>query len=150
MLRPNATLLDSSKNKELMMRICKFLIGTLLSISMSAAIAGTPQYIYVVNNTDLSLSSSIAGLPGNGIKPGETRAVPYGIINLGCSHGMVMNNCPITFTDNSNGQTVAVVKLNALQAVLVEAPTFYGQYASKYLVTGWEGTLSNITIDYKM
>lgn len=121
-------------------------LGTLLSFSVHAA----PTEIVFSNLTDLSLDTSVAGLPGNGIDSNVTKPVSYAIVSIGCNYANAMNNCPIEFYNRANGEHVATVRINAYEASLVEAPTFYGDYGNNYEVTGWETSpISSITIQAK-
>ena len=60
------------------------------------------------------------------------------------------NNCPIQFTNKSNGESVATVYINSETATLNQAPVFYGNYGNEYVVTGWESSpVQHITISAK-
>lgn len=121
-----------------------FLASSLFSIH---AFATPPTQIIFNNETPLDLATAIAGLPGNGIAPSTTRPVSYNIVLLGCNYSGRANHCPIEFTDKRTGDKVATVYINAETATLTQPPLFYGTYAQKYEVSGWEASpLSNISI----
>lgn len=130
-----------------------------LSITLAALAAdlclatianASPSQITFSNDTDLALITSIAGLPGNGIAPNVTKPVSFSIVTMGCYYGGVLNNCPIEFSDKSNGERVATVYINAETATLTQAPVFYGHYANEYQVLGWEASpISQISISRK-
>ncbi len=128
------------------LRSLAIIAGSLVAFSAAAV----PNEITFTNNTSLSLSTSIAGLPGNGISANETKAVGYGIVTMGCNFGNALTNCPIVFTDRATGEKVASVNIDASTASLVQPPVFYGNYESNYEVTGWEnGPISHISINLK-
>lgn len=106
-------------------------------LSSSIAFA-LPNYITFSNETSLSLGTSIAGLPGSGVSPNTTKSANYITVSVGCYYGNVVNNCPIEFTDRSNGARVATVYINSETATLTRAPEFHGNYGEEYEVTGWE------------
>lgn len=104
------------------------------------AFATTPSQITFSNETSLSLGTSIAGLQGNGVTPNTTKSVSYVFVGVGCYAGNVVNNCPIEFTDRSNGARVATVYIDSATATLTRAPEFHGNYGNEYEVTGWEAS----------
>ncbi|HET9843215.1 MAG TPA: hypothetical protein VFP93_00990, partial [Gammaproteobacteria bacterium] len=118
-----------------------------LFLSSTQVWSAPPTEIIFSNFTDLSLNTSIAGLPGNGIDPMISKPVSYGIVTIGCNFAQALTNCPIEFRDRANGNHVATVRINAIEASLVEPPIFYGEYANRYKVTGWETVpIKEITI----
>lgn len=132
--------------KNTMKKAQLILVSSIIAFTAHAA----PSEIIFSNNSDLSLDTSIAGLPGNGIDPNATKPVSYGIVTIGCNFANALYNCPIEFYNRANGEHVATVRINALEASLVEAPTFYGEYGNNYEVTGWENTpITAITIQAK-
>lgn len=122
--------------------------GSVLSLT---ALADAPSQITVTNNTNLTLSTSIAaGLPGNDFAAHQSRDVNYGLISMGCNAGGMLDSCPLKFTDKSNGETVATVNINVNTATLVGPPVFFGEYGDKYEVQGWEASpLQNIVLSEK-
>ncbi len=122
----------------------------LLALCVAQAHAVMPNEITLTNETDLTLGTSVAGLPGNDILPHASRPVAYSIVMMGCNFANAITNCPIEFFDRTTGDVVASVRLNANEVKLNEAPVFYGNYGDLYEVTGWEGdSVSNITIANK-
>ncbi|MGE3319956.1 MAG: hypothetical protein AB7I18_11745 [Candidatus Berkiella sp.] len=120
------------------------LSATLLFSSLATAL---PTQITFTNNTSLSLGTSIAGLPGNGVEPNATKSASYSLVSMGCFFGNVLNNCPIEFTDRHSGAKVATVYINAETATLTRAPQFHGTYGDEYEVTGWQASpISHIYI----
>lgn len=112
--------------------------------------AEAPAQILVNNETSLSLSTSIAGLPGKGISPNVTQQVGYTIVSMGCHYGGNPTNCPIEFTNRDNGELVASVYIDVLTATVTQAPVFYGEYANKYEVVGWQASpITEIKISAK-
>jgi hypothetical protein len=109
-------------------------------IAATVVFAEPPAQITFSNLTDLALSTSIAGLPGQGIAPSVVKPVSYNIVNMACTFYRVVNNCPIEFTDKTTGAKVATVYINAATATLTQAPTFYGNYANLYEVKGWDAS----------
>ena len=123
------------------------LAGLLFSLLIGQAHAETPSFITFTNETPLSLATSIAGLPGNGIAPSVNKTVSYYFVNIGCTASGNPENCPIEFFDKSTGEKVATVFINALTATLNSEPIFYGMYGTSYQVTGWEQSpISHISI----
>jgi len=115
---------------------------------LSASIANAlPGQITLTNQTPLSLGTSIAGLPGQPIAPNSSRSANYSLVSMGCFYGSALTNCPIVFTDNATGASVATVHINVETATLTQAPHFHGTYADEYEVTGWQASpLSSICI----
>lgn len=97
-----------------------------------------PSQITFSNETSLSLGTSIAGLPGQGVAPNATKSANYALVSMGCLYGNVIHNCGIEFTDRSNGAPVATVYINAETATLTRPPLFHGAYGEEYDVTGWQ------------
>ncbi len=132
------------------MSFLKKLIITLGLTASTIVSAALPTNIYFTNNTSLGLNATIAGRPGKPINPKVSNyAVPYMGVYVACQYSGQQGNCPIEFTDQSNGQRVATVSINADKGMIVSAPALHGQYAVKYEVSGWSfGTqLSHIYIN---
>jgi hypothetical protein len=127
-----------SFKKEYYMKKISLLAACLFSSTLAQA--ALPEHITFSNETSLSLGTSIAGLPGNGVAPNVTKSVSYVLVSMGCFYGNVLKNCPIEFTDNATGARVATVSINAETATLTQPPQFYGSYADEYEVTGWQGS----------
>ncbi len=102
--------------------------------------AAPPAQITFSNMTNLELSTSIAGLPGRGISANAVKPVSYSIVTLACGFYRVTQECPIEFKDSATGAKVASVYINSDTATLTKAPVFYGEYAAKYEVQGWEAS----------
>lgn len=136
----------SVTSKKFAIALANVLVGYLL-ISPAQAV---PSQITFSNDTSLALGSSLAGMPGTGIAPNITKPVTYTIVSMACYYSGHMNNCPIEFSDKSNGEKVATVYLNAETATLTQPPVLYGNYANEYEVTGWESSpISTISITKK-
>lgn len=99
------------------------------------------------NQTSLTLATSIAGLPGNGIAPSVTKPVTLNLVMMGCSFANALENCPIEFSNKDTGEKVATVYINALTATLTQQPIFHGQFGEQFAVLGWESSpLTHISI----
>lgn len=109
-------------------------------LNSNIALAALPTSITFSNETSLSLGTSIAGLPGNGVSPNATKSANYVLVSMGCFYGNVVQNCPIEFTDRATGAPVATVYINSETATLTRAPEFHGNYGQEYEVTGWEAS----------
>jgi hypothetical protein len=128
------------------------LLATILTsfFLSSTCLADTPSHVTFSNETNLSLNTMIAGLPGSGIDPSVSKTVSYSIVNWGCTYRSDPQNCPIEFFDKQTGNKVATVYINSLTATLNAEPIFYGEYASLYQVSGWDASpISHISIVYK-
>lgn len=131
-------------NKKLSISLNTILAGYLLSISVAQAL---PSEITFSNDTSLALATSISGMPGQGVAANVTKSVSYVLVSMGCYYSGFMNNCPIEFSDKSNGEKVATVYINAETATLTQPPIMYGHYANEYDVQGWETSpISHISI----
>lgn len=128
----------------------KVVLG-LISLSFVSAVHAAPvSSILFTNETPIALSTSIAGLPGNGVPANTSQPVSYDKVSMGCFWGGNMGNCAINFNNKANGELVATVYINANTATLTKAPVFYGEYAAKYEVNGWEASpITHITISEK-
>lgn len=125
-------------------------IGLLTLFSIGSLQANPPQYVTFSNDTPLSLSTSIAGLPGSGIEPSISKTVSYQLVSIGCTYGGNPQNCSIDFIDRNTGNKVATVNINALTATLNSEPIFYGDYGMSYQVSGWEDSpINHISITKK-
>lgn len=124
------------------------LAALLTSVFLSSTCqAEMPSFVTFTNETNLSLNTMIAGLPGNGIEPSVSKTVSYNLVNWGCTASGNPQHCPIEFFDKQTGNKVATVYINALTATLNAEPTFYGEYAALYQVSGWEASpISHISI----
>lgn len=121
-----------------------------LSTCAIAHAAEAPTNIMINNHTSLSLTSKISSFPGQGIAPNASKSVLYYFVTVGCYYSSNKNNCPIEFTDSSNGLKVATVYINSDTATLTQPPMFHGNYANDYEVVGWETSpIKEITITKK-
>ncbi|MCS5711821.1 hypothetical protein [Candidatus Berkiella aquae] len=118
------------------MRKLGFMSVGLMCSSLAMAL---PSQITFTNETSLSLGTSIAGLPGQGILPYTTKSASYVIVSMGCFYGSSdPKNCPIQFTDRNNENVlVATVYINPETGELNQAPEFSSSYAD-YEAKGWE------------
>jgi hypothetical protein len=128
------------------------LCGLGLLIASQAAIA-LPTNIYFDNNTDMQLDAYTGGQPGASIaKDSINFAVPFIGVLARCNMSGVPNACPIDFLDHETGDKIASVILDVWKASIVGTPTLYGDYATKYSISGWETTpvehISINTISY--
>lgn len=122
------------------------LVGLIGYASSSMATAPISE-ILISNETPIALNSFAGGFPGNGIDASVSKAVSYNKVAMGCSIGGTPYNCDILFTNRETGEKVATVNMNIKTATLNQAPTYHGDYGSKYAVVGWEDSpITHITI----
>lgn len=122
-------------------------LASVFGWSTLASAAAAVSEIVFTNETPIALNSYAGGFPGNGIDASVTKAVGYSKIAMGCTIGGSPYNCDILFTNRDTGEKVATVNINIETATLNKAPTFHGDYGSKYVVMGWEDSpISHITI----
>lgn len=102
------------------------------------AVAEPVGSILFNNNTDVSLTTSIAGQRGRDIEPhAKDFPVPYFYLGNICSMGGAYDNCPIEFFSRT-GELAARVRVNVDTGTILGTPELLGSFATGYVVSGWQ------------
>ena len=133
-----------------MRTIIHLLLGLGLGSSAAAAGFSLPTTIYLDNHTGYTIDGYTAGQPGVGLNPHTSSVgVPYlGVITRWNMANMA-KACPVEFYNRDNHDLIASVYVDIWTGTVTGQPALYGHYAQELRISGWEGTLSHITLEEK-